>query len=428
MNKSWKDKGWNNMESILDEAMPVQRRPLLPPFPFPLRIASLVLLIVGSAFWGLNLIQSGSDLNSLDAFDLKSTPLISSVQSPKAILNTTIQTSSNNKAAIAAKPLVEKAGNFASTSVSSNTVDSKMKHSAATEITENLNVVAEVQGSEEPVAIQVIPVASSNEEGISNESRISQLTESASTIQAENEFQSIEVMSVHVVEEEATTELQSLEVTPIVKSTLYPSFSIGASAGNYTFSGPTLYGQLQLNLHIPLSKSINLTLLAGAGKGILYQNTEVFLAEFSNNQTDGSILSSEAPDDDLSAYLDIESVSNALIGTQIQWQFCNKWSLALGASAAYLFNIQHKALQSTSLVPEGQAPQQIFTPSEITENFAHWNQWDLRMNASLQFHMTKNWSMAMSYNRGFSNLLKHPISTEYNIQMNSLTLGLNYKF
>src|SRR5690606_19313918 len=130
-----------------------------------------------------------------------------------------------------------------------------------------------------------------------------------------------------------------------------------------------------------------------AGKGLLYQNSEVLLAEYSKNPNDGSVLGAEAPGDDLTAYVDVKSLTNVLLGTQIQWQISNNWSLAAGAGAAYLFDIQHQAIQSTSLVPQGQSPQQIFTPSEITEKFAHWNQWDLRINASLQFHMTTNWSL-----------------------------------
>jgi hypothetical protein len=430
MSKNWKEKGWINMASILDESMPVRRAPLFPPFPVQLRIATLVLLIAGSAYWGFSLVSNEPDQTELSAFNFTTNKDLTTVGQDIKVLKSTELSASKMETTFEPKLFAKRANNSSSASFISNTVGNDIQQHLQSSIDQNISLADILQVSDDEALGQDISISPTEPD--SEDSKTSEV----SAIYSANQVNaSIEPQPQSIGDETVTTEIKSdqselvqAEASPIVNPKLNTSFSIGASAGNFTFSDPTLYGQLQFNMHIPISKSLNITVLAGAGKGLLYQNTEVLLAEYSNNSSDGSVLSAEAPGDDLSAYLDVKSVSNALIGTQIQWQISNKWSFAIGATAAYLFNIQHQAIQSTSLVPEGQSPQQIFTPSEITEKFAHWNEWDLRMNASIQYHMTGNWSLVMSYNRGFANLLKHPLSSEHNIQMNSLSLGLNYKF
>ncbi|MBK7426398.1 MAG: hypothetical protein IPI60_04830 [Saprospiraceae bacterium] len=430
MSKNWKDKGWNNMASILDEAMPVRRTPLFPPFPVQLRIATLVLLIAGSAYWGYNLVSQEPDQSEISAFRFNTNKDLTTAEPDIKVLKSTELSASKMETTFEPKLFTKRTNNSSSAFFTSNTVGSDIQQPLQSGIDKNISLADILQVSDDEAVEQDITISPAAPD--LEDSKFSEVSviNSANQVNASVEPQPHSISDETVRTEIKTdqSELLQAEASPIVKPKLNTSFSIGASAGNYTFSDPTLYGQLQFNMHIPISQSLNVTVLAATGKGLLYQNTEVLLAEYNNNPSDGTVLGAEAPDDDLSAYLDVKSVSNALIGTQVQWQISNKWTFAIGATAAYLFNIQHQAIQSTSLVPVGQSPQQIYTPSEITEKFAHWNEWDLRMNTSIQYHLTGNWSMSMSYNRGFANLLKHPISSDHNIQMNSLTLGLNYRF
>lgn len=413
------------MESILDEAMPVRRRPLIPPFPVQLKVGALALLIIGSAYFGFHLLNSNQTLIVLDTFDFQQHEDGNFIIPEAQQLKTPTQSAAGSKVAavtlLQPKKDLSKAQNTTASSNSQRNISQPLFPVVAIVETSNDNL----QTSNESVNFQAqthAPAIPESEIPVSDEIIV------ADQMNTSNEIPSSEIISNSEEIALAQDQLENSESLPIVHPKLNSYFSLGASAGNYTFSGATLYGQLQFNWHVPISNSFNLTVLTAAGKGLLYQNTEVLLSEYSNNATDGTILGSEAPSDDLSAFVDVKSVSNVLLGTQVQWNISNNWTLGMGVNAAYLLNIQHQAIQSTSLLPEGQEPQQIFTPSEISEKFAHWNNLDFRLNASLQYHMTGKWSMVLAYNRGFTNLLKHPFSAEHIIQMNSLSLGLNYRF
>ncbi len=413
------------MESILDEAMPVRRRPLLPPFPVQLKVGALALLIIGSAYFGFNLMKSDKTLIALDSFDFQKQKDGSLVIPENQQL--TAQTQSAGGSEVVAVTLLQPKKDLSKSQNATTSSNSQRN------IAQPLFPIVAFASTSPDIAQTSNESVNSPAQTITIEIPESNIPESdiifvADQIIASNEIHPSDINSNSQEIASVQDQLENSESLPIVNPGLKSFFSLGASAGNYTFSGATLYGQLQFNWHIPISNSFNLTILTAAGKGLLYQNTEVLLSEYSNNDTDGTILGSEAPSDDLSAFVDVKSVSNVLMGTQMQWNISNKWTLGIGMNAAYLFNIQHQAIQSTSLLPEGQEPQQIFTPSEISEKFAHWNNWDFRLSASIQYHMTGKWSMAMAYNRGFTNLLKHPFSAEHNIQMNSLSLGLNYRF
>lgn len=431
MSKNWKQEGWNQMESLLDEAMPVQRRPLFPPIPVPLRIAALAFILTGSAYWAFHTMNSAESELTLNAIDFSAPKDFSAeIATGEAIKNP--HASIQKKSTPASTPILNKHKILSNTysKVSKTLVDVQKRSNLAT--IDNSAYRHQALFNAESMIAPDHSESNSIKSNIADNSNTDTSTSPAiSAIAEKNESNAIESFGNEAVSLElsaAHAENLQAESVSIFNPKLNPYLSIGASAGNYTFSGATLYGELQFKAHIPLSKSFNLSVLAGAGKGLLYQNTEVLLAEYSNNDSNGSNLGAEAPGDDLSAFVDLKSVTNVLGGAQIQWQFAGNWTFALGANATYLFNIQHQAIQSTSLVPQGQSPQQIFTPSEITERFVHWNHWDLRMNASIQYHMTGHWSMALSYNRGIMNLLKHPISGDHDVRMNSLSIGLNYRF
>ncbi len=196
----------------------------------------------------------------------------------------------------------------------------------------------------------------------------------------------------------------------------------------------SIVSQFDIGLERSISKKWAYQVGLGAGINGLYYNPDVALMERSGSSRRSNVV---IPDHNSqisnSSEVDIAAVDvnrNFFAHTfgHLVYRMNDQWQFLAGVEMAYRFGISIDELFHTGETTSGSFSSLSYTGEEIEQLFVIFNRWDIRPSLGVGYDFNARFGLHLRYRHGLNGLIAHPVDGFNSAYTRNVQMGLMYRF